>query len=131
MFFHEILQLNKFGMWILNMSILFSNSSPKYLNKAFLVKFRHFRFFFHEIVFHHFSFCTNKTNSRMQISNMTIVFSNSTPEIRKPSLFSPKFKHFYFAPNVAIRQIRGCWFEIWHGYFEFMSENTQIKQFLS
>ena len=35
--FSRILQLDKFGVLISNMTILFSNSSPKYPNKIFLV----------------------------------------------------------------------------------------------
>ena len=67
-----------------------------------------------------FYFCTkhcNKTNSRMQISNMTIAFSNSTPKIRKSDIFGPKFKDFYFALNVAITQIRRLRFQIWWWLF--------------
>ena len=60
------------------------------------------------------------------VSNMTILFSNSTLKIRKSGIFGPKTKDFYFAPDFAIRQIRGRWFQIW-----FQSDNTQINQFLS
>ena len=91
------------------MTILFSNSSPK-ISKSwnFGSKLKDFHF------------CTrlcNKANLRTQISNMTIVFSNSTPKICKSGIFGPKFKDFYFQPNVTIRQIWGCWFEIWQWRF--------------
>ena len=45
-----------------------------------------------------FYFCTKlckKTNSRMQISNMRIVFSNSSPKIHKSGIFGPKYKLFF------------------------------------
>ena len=98
------------------MRILFPNSSQKYANKAvllqnlgILVLFTKFfsRFFFF--------FCTklcNKTNSRTEISNMIIVFSNSTLKIHKSDMFGPRCKNFYFTPNVGIRQIWGRWFQI-------------------
>ena len=66
--------------------------------------------FFSRNFFHDFCFCTKlckNTNSRTQISNMAKVFSNSIPKTRKSNIFGPKFKDFYFAQNVAIRQIRG------------------------
>ena len=74
LFFHKILQLDKFGVLISNMKILFSNSISKYPKKTFLVpKLGNFVFFY-EVFFHDFCFRTklcNKTNSRTQISNMT------------------------------------------------------------
>ena len=48
---------------------------------------------------------------------MTIVITISTPKICKSDIFGPKFKDFYFAPNVAIRQIWGRSFQIWQWLF--------------
>ena len=36
------------------------------------------------------------TISRLLISNMTILFSNSNPKISKKGIFGPKFRHFCF-----------------------------------
>ena len=47
-----------------------------------------------------FIFCTklnNKTNLRMEISNLRTIFSNSIRKIRKSGFFGPKFKDFYFS----------------------------------
>ena len=38
---------------------------------------------------------------------MTITVSSYSPNIRKLSIFVPRFKDFYFAKNFAIKQIRG------------------------
>ena len=38
----------------------------------------------------------NYTNSRVLISNMTIVVSNSSPKITKQGFFGPKFCFFFF-----------------------------------
>ena len=37
---------------------------------------------------------------------MTIVFSNYSPKKSKLGIFVPKFKDFYFAPNLLIKQIQ-------------------------
>ena len=80
-----------------------SNSCPKIPKSGiFGTKFKDFYFF---------TKLCNKTNSRTQNSNMTILFWNSTTKICKSSIFDPKFKDFYFAPNFAIRQIQGRWFQ--------------------
>ena len=115
------------------MTILFWNSSPKYPNKAFLVPNLGIFVFFTKFFFHHFCFCTklcSKANSRTQNSNMTILFSNSTLKIRKSGIFGSKFKDFYFAPNVAIRQIRKRWFQIWQWVFRVTLPNVSIFLFL-
>ena len=88
------------------MTIVFQNFNPKISKSSiFGLKFKDFYFCT--------KLCNNKTNSRTQISNMTIAFLNSTPKTRKSSIFGSEFKDFCFAPNVAIRQIWGRWFQIW------------------
>ena len=37
----------------------------------------------------------------MLISNMIMTFLNSSPRIRKSGIFCPKFKNFYFFPNIC------------------------------
>ena len=72
----------------------FQIPAQKYPNKAFLVP--NLKIFI----------CTklcSKTNSRTLISNMTIIFSISSPKTRKPGLFGPKFKNFYFL-HVTLQQ---------------------------
>ena len=105
-----------------NITILFSNISPKYPNKAFLVpNLGIFVFFTND-----FWFCDrlrNRTNSRKQTSCRRIVFSKFTPKICKSDIFGHKFKDYYFAPNIAIRQIRGRWFQIWQSFFS----NSSLK----
>ena len=108
--FHEILQLDKFGVLISNMTILFSNSSPNTEVRHFWFQIQAFSgVFFHQILFYDFCFCTklwNKVNSRTKILNITKIFSTSTQKICKSGILGHKFKYLYFAPNVAIRQIR-------------------------
>ena len=43
---------------------------------------------------------------------MKIVFSRYGSKIRKLGIFDPRFKDFHFAPNFAIKQIRGRYFQI-------------------
>ena len=120
LFLHKILQLNQCGVLISNMGILFSNYSQNYPNKSFLVLNLGISIFFTKFFFTIFYFCTklcSKTNSRTQISNMTMVFSISTPKIRISDMFGPKFKDFYFVSNAAIRQIQGHWSQIWQWFF--------------
>ena len=54
----------------------------------------------------------------MLISNMTILFSTSSPKIPKPGIFGSKFKDFYFASYFPRRQIRGRWLQIWQWFFQ-------------
>ena len=73
--FWEFLQIGIVeGADLVRVMTILSNSSPK-ISKSDIFGSK----------FKHFSFCTelcNKTNSRKLISNMTIVFSNSSPKIR-------------------------------------------------
>ena len=73
--------------------------------------------------FKDFYFCTkpwNKTNSRMLIWNMTIIFSTFSPKIHKFGIFGPKLKDFYFSPNF-----------LFLFFTKFYPKNTQMKHFLS
>ena len=70
--------------------------------------------------FKDFYFCVKrnvKKNSKTLASNMTRIFSNFSPKIRKSGIFGPK---------LAIRQIRGRWLQIWQWLFEIAAQNTQI-----
>ena len=71
----------------------------------------------------------NKTNSRMLIWNLTIIFSNSSPKIHKLGIFGPKFTDFYFARNLAIRQIWGRWFQIWEWLFRILAQKYPNEAF--
>ena len=92
-----------------NMVFKFQPEIPK--QGIFGAKFRHFRGFlgnfFSRFLFLHQTLQQDKFEDAVHISNMTKVFLNSTPKIRKLGIFGSSFKDFYFAPNVAIRQIRG------------------------
>ena len=61
------------------------------------------------------------------ISNIAILFSNFSPKIPKLGIFGPKFKGFYIAPNFAIRQIRGQWFQIRQWLFPIAAQKYQNK----
>ena len=103
------------------MTTVLSNSSPKILKYGiFGPKFKDFYF------------CTklcNNTNSRMLIWNTAIIFSNSSPKINKLDIFGTKFKDFYFVSNFSIRQIRGCWFQIWQWLFRILARKYSNKAF--
>ena len=92
---------------ILNMT--FSKILLQKYPDIFGLKFTHISFFV--------KFC-NLTNSRMLISNMTIWFSNSSPKIAKSGIFCPNFRHFCFIAKFPVRQIWGCWFQIWQDCFQ-------------
>ena len=82
--------------------------------------------------FWNFNLCTklcSKTNSRTVIWVMTIIFSNSSPKIRKLGIFGSKFKNFYFAVYFAIRKIWGCWFQIWERFFRILDQKYRNKAF--
>ena len=73
-------------------------------------------------------FQSNKTNSK--ISNMTIVFSNYNPKTCILGIFVPRFKDFYFATNFTIKQIWGCWFQIWQCHFGIPARKYLKKHFV-
>ena len=57
-------------------------------------------------------------------NNSFLKFQSKNTQIRhfcwkvlKLGIFGPNFKDFYFAPNFAIRQIWGRWFQIWQWLF--------------
>ena len=41
----------------------------------------------------------------------------------------PNLRIFVFAPSFAIRQIRGCWFQLWQQHFQFLAQNLQNQKF--
>ena len=110
-------------------NIIFKIQPKKYPHQVFLVPSL-------KIIFSK-KFC-NKTNSRVLISNMTILFLNSSPSKSKLSNFaSGKFKEF-FAGNFAARQVQGHGSQTWlyflkYGYicFKFRPRNTQSRHFWS
>ena len=53
---------------------------------------------------------------------MAIVFQNCRPKDANKANFGLKFKDFIFAPNFAIREIRGRWFQIWKNYFQISAQ---------
>ena len=74
---------------LLNITILFSNSSPKEPKWGiFCPKFSDFYFCI---------IINDKTNLRTLISNMTMIISSSSPKIRKSGIFGLKFKVFCFS----------------------------------
>ena len=99
--------------------ILFSGSSPK-IPKSGIFGSK-FRYFFSVKLFNH-------TKSRVLISNMTILFSNSSSVffIPKSDIFGPKFGHF----GLANTQIWGCWFQIWQYCFQMPAQKYPNNAFL-
>ena len=47
-----------------------------------------------------------KETLSVSISKMTILFSISSPKMRKSGIFGAKFKNFYFTQNFTVRQIQ-------------------------
>ena len=106
--FRKILQLDKFE----GANFKYDNSilkflSQKYPNKDFLnknIQIRHFCSQLQAVLF--FREIRDWTDSRVLISNLTIVFLNILPKntqikhfqskIPKQGIFDPKFRHFYF-----------------------------------
>ena len=121
LFFHEISQLDKFE----GADFKYDNVVFKFQPKN--TKIRHF---WSKVW--NFCFCTklcSKTNSRMRIWIMTILFSNSSPKMRKWGIFGSKFMDFYLALYFAIRNIWGCWFQIWEWFFRILAQKYQNKAF--
>ena len=100
LFLRKNLQLNNFE----STSFKYDNSFfkiqhvytniPKY--SIFSPKFRYFRFF---------TKIGNQKNSRVLISNITILFSTSSLKLPKSAIFLPNFSEFCFALNLALRLI--------------------------
>ena len=93
-----------------NMTIFSSYSTKKYANKAFLVQNLDvfiFSWNYADFKYDNTFFNIPVKQENWRISNMTIVISNYSPKICKLSIFLSRFKNFYFATNLAIKQIRG------------------------
>ena len=103
----RVLYLNKFE----SADVKYDNNFFKILiqkfpRKAFLVpNFRIVFFFFCSIFF--MKLCL-ATNSRLLISNITIVFQ-----------IKPK-NTFFFSQIFVFAQIRECWFQIWQKFFRIL-----------
>ena len=72
-------------------NIFFKFQPKKSSNQPFLFQFTHYSCT---------KFC-NYTNSRVLISNMTILFSHSSPKTPKSGIFGTKFKDFYFCTKLC------------------------------
>ena len=106
---------------LLNITILFSNSSPKEPKwGTFCPKFSDFYFCI---------ILNDKTNLRRLISNMTMIISSSSPIYGNLAFLVPNLKFFVFESNFAIRQIRGRWFQTWQWFFKIAAQNIQIRHF--
>ena len=106
------------GRWFqIRQKIFFQIPAQKYPNNAFLVPNLDIFIFF-------MKFC-NYTNSRMLISNMIILLSNSSPEINEHAFLIPNLRIFIFALNFAIRQIRRRWFQIWQYFLQLSAQKYQ------
>ena len=92
MFFRDILQINKFeGADFKSDNSFFSDIlGHKYLNKAFLVP-----------NLASFVSSQNFALRQIRISNMTILFSNSSRKTHKSGIFGPRFKDFYFCTKLC------------------------------
>ena len=73
----------------------FEGADFKYDNifLKFLPKNTQIRYFWSQVC--------NQTNSRVLISNMTMLFSNSSPKIPKSRIFGPRFKDFQFCVKLG------------------------------
>ena len=67
----------------------------------------------------------------MLISNVTILFSNSSPKVPKNKAFLvSNLGIFIFSRDFPIKQIRGCWFQIWQYCFQLPDRKYPNLQFL-
>ena len=107
------------------MTRIFSNSNPKIPKSGtFSPKLKGFYF------------CTklcNKANSRTMISDMPIVFSNSSPKIEyaNQDFWSQIQAFLLFSRNFGSRQIRGVGFKFDNIVFKSQPKNIQIRHFWS
>ena len=53
-----------------------------------------------------------------------------SPKIRKLGIFGPNLVIFIFSQNFAIRQIQGCWFQIWLYCFQMPVQKYANQTFL-
>ena len=104
---------------ISNMTILFSNSSPK------RPELRFFGCKFKDFYFSTSFYC--KANSRKLISNMRIFVFKFQPKNTQISHFWSQILTFFLSQNFAIRKIRGCWFKIWQYMLKTLSQKYQNK----
>ena len=82
---HQTLQQDKFN----DTDFKYDKISFKFQSKQIPDKFQGTAFKYENIIF---KFQSNKTNSR--ISNMTMILSNYSPQIRKLGIFVLSFKDF-------------------------------------
>ena len=61
--------------------------------------------------------------------NMTMVFQNCGSKLLIKAFLVPNLRVFIFAPNLD--KFEGDDFKYENGFFEFQSENTQVKHFFS
>ena len=73
-----------------------------------------------------------QTNSRVLISNMTILFLNSSPKIPKSGISSSKFRHFCFFINFCKQtNMRGLISNMTIVSLQFLPKISQIRHFWS
>ena len=97
-----------------------------------IVQARHFWYQFQAFLFFFFSKICIQINSRMLISNMTIVLLKFQPKNIQICRFSPKFRYFYFFhENLELKKIQNSDFKYNNIIFNFQSKNTQIRHFSS
>ena len=76
-------------------------------------------------------FC-NYTNSRVLISSMTIVFSNSSPKVTQVRHFwSQTQKFLFFCKILQLGKIEGADFKYGNSFFKFQPKSTQLRHFWS
>ena len=103
-FFHEILQLDKFE----GADFKYDNSFLKFQPENNQI--RHFCSQVLAFSISHDIFQLDKfKGADFKYDNSCFKFQ---PKILKYGIFSPNLRIFIFAPNFATTQIRGCWFEI-------------------
>ena len=60
---------------------------------------------------------------------MTVVFSNYSPKIRKLIIFVPNLRIFILHQTLQLIKLEGINFKHDNDFYEFQSENIQIKHF--
>ena len=104
------------------MTILCSNSSPKYPNQTFSVpNLRALTFASNFTIRHKFETADFKCDNS---------FSKLPPKTPKEGIFGPWFKEFYFVQKFIFMKIRGKWFQIWQYFLKYPARKYPNKVFL-
>ena len=120
------------NMTIVFFFFFFEILTQKYPNKTFLVKNTKIKHVWSQI-YAFFLFLQkfyNQTNSRLLISNMTVLFSCSSPRILKSDIFSPIFRRFCFLKKFCnYSNFKVLISNMTMVVLKFFPKNTKIRDF--